>query len=205
MKFTRALPWILATAVLGALAGGFAARMLAQKPITLQSGTWLPQPRALAHFQLTDFDGRPFGNADLNGHSSLMFFGYTNCPDVCPTTLAVVRETLQRAPVAGLRFFFITLDPERDSNEVLKRYLGAFNSSFVGLSGGPPAVAPLLHSLAAAEAEKRTTPEGGYQVEHSATLYLLDTHGRLVAVYSPPLSAQGLGADLRSIVKAGVL
>ena len=205
MKFARALPWILATAVLGALAGAIAARMLAQKPITLHSGTWLPQPRALAGFELTDVDGRPFGNAGLQGHPSLLFLGYSYCPDVCPATLALVRETLQQHPVAGLRFFFISVDPQRDTPEVLKQYLGGFGSDFTGLSSdrGPPAA--LLRSLAAADPEREMAADGSYRLAHSATLYLLNARGELVAVFSPPLSAPALSADLRSISQAAVL
>ena len=204
MQLTRALPWIVTTAVLGALAGGLTARMLAQKPIALQSGTWLPQPRALAPFQLTDFDGRPYGNATLNGHPSLLFFGYSYCPDICPATLAILREVQRQAPLAGLQFLFITVDPARDTPAVLKQYLGTFSTAFVGLRAERGALTPLMHSLAA-DAERQALPDGNYQLTHSATLYLLDTHGRLAAVYSPPLSAANLSADLRTLAQASVL
>jgi protein SCO1/2 len=204
MRFARALPWIVLIAILGAFAGGLAARMLAQKPIALQSGTWLPEPRALPPFQLTDFDGRPYRNAELNGHPTLLFFGYTACPDVCPATLATVREVQRQAPLPGLRFLFITLDPDRDTAPVLKQYLGAYSHAFVGLSAGGEMLSPLLRSLAA-HTERAPLPGGQYQLTHSATLYLLDTHGRLVAVYSPPLSAAGLAADLRQLAQASVL
>jgi protein SCO1/2 len=204
MQLTRALPWIVTTAVLGALAGGLTARMLAQKPIVLRGGTWLPQPRALAPFQLTDFDGRAYGNAALNGHASLLFFGYTYCPDICPATLAMLRDVQRQAPMAGLRFLFITVDPERDTLAVLKQYLGTFSSEFTGLSASRGALRPLMRSLAA-DAERQGLPDGNYWLTHSATLYLLDTHGRLAAVYSPPLSAATLTADLRTLAQASVL
>ena len=204
MRFARALPWIVLIAILGAFAGGLAARMLAQKPIALLSGTWLPEPRALPPFQLTDFDGRPYRNAELNGHPSLLFFGYTACPDVCPATLAIVRELQRQAPLAGLRFLFITLDPDRDTAPVLKQYLSAYSREFVGLSAGGASLSPLLRTLAA-HSERQPLPGGQYQLEHSATLYLLDTHGRLVAVYSQPLTAAGLAVDLRHLAQASVL
>ena len=204
MKLDRALPWILATAVLGALAGGITARMLAQKAVTLQGGTWLPQPRALAPFQLTDFDGRPYGNTALNGHPSLLFFGYTYCPDVCPATLAMLRDLQRQAPLAGLQVLFITVDPERDTPSVLKHYLGSFSVDFIGLSAAPQALTALLHGLSAT-AERQATPGAGYRLAHSATLYLLDTHGRLAAVYSPPLAPAMLAADLRSLARSSRL
>ncbi len=204
MQFTRALPWIVTAAALGALAGGLTARMLAQKPITLQNGTWLPQPRTLPPVRLTDFDGRPFGNGTLQGHASLLFFGYTSCPDVCPATLAILRDVQRQAPIAGLQYYFITVDPERDTPVVLKQYLGTFSPQFVGLYAGRNALEPLMRSLAA-DTERRGLPAGNYQLIHSATLYLLDTRGRLAAVYSPPITAAVLSADLHTLAQAAVL
>ncbi len=204
MPLTRALPWIVTTAALGALAGGIAARMLAQKPIALQAGTWLPQPRALAHFELRDFNGRPYGNVALNGHPSLLFFGYTYCPDVCPATLAVLRDVQRQAPLPDLQVLFITVDPERDTPAVLKQYLGGFSTHFVGLSAGLDELAPLMRSVAAAS-EHEMRADGSYQLEHSATLYLLDSRGRLAAVFSPPLVAATLTGDLRALGQAALL
>jgi protein SCO1 len=204
MKLSRGLPWIVATAVLGALAGGIAARMLAQKPVVLQGGTWLPQPRALASFQLTDLNGRPYGNAALTGHPSLLFFGYTRCPDVCPATLAVLRDVQRQAPLAGLRYLFVSIDPEHDTPAALRQYLAAFSSAITGLYADQETLRPLLHSLSA-DATRQSLPGGDYRLSHSATLYLLDTHGRLTAVYSPPLSASTLSADLRAIGRSRML
>ena len=204
MPLTRALPWIVTTAVVGALAGGLAARMLAQKPIVLQSGTWLPQPRVLEPFRLRDFNGRPYGNADLQGHPSLLFFGYTSCPDICPATMAILRDVQRQAPLPELQVLFISVDPERDTAPVLKQYLGTFSDQFIGLSGDRDALRPLLHSLAAA-AQPGPRADGNYLLAHSATLYLLDRQGRLAAVYSPPLTVPALTADLRTVAQAAAL
>ena len=204
MKLSRPLPWVLATAVLSALAGGLMARMLAQKTVALQGGTWLPQPRALAPFTLTDVNGRPYGNAALNGHPSLLFFGYTYCPDVCPNTLAMLREVQRRLPLPGLQVLFISVDPERDTPAVLKAYLGSFDADFIGLHAEHDALTALLHDLAA-EATREPTAGASYRLAHSATLYLLDTRGRMVAVYSPPVTAAVLTADLRSLARASLL
>jgi protein SCO1/2 len=204
MKFTRALPWIAATALLGALAGGIAARMLTQKTPVLQAGTWLPQPLALPRFQMTDLNGQPYGNDALNGHPSLLFFGYTNCPDVCPATLAMLRDVQHQAPLAGLRIVFVSIDPERDVPAALREYLAAFSPDFIGLTGGQDALRPLLRSLSA-DAGRQSLPGGAYRLSHSATLYLLDTHGRLVAVYSPPLATGVLTADLRALGRSSFL
>lgn len=204
MQLKRALPWIVATAALGAIAGGLAARMLAQKPIALQSGTWLPQPRALARFEFRDFYGQGFDNAALNGHPSLLFFGYTNCPDICPGTMAILREVARQAPLPGLKVLFITVDPDRDTPAALKDYLGSFSKDFIGLSAGREGLLPLMRSMAAAS-ERETRADGSYQLDHSATLYLLDRRGRLAAIFSPPLAAATLSADLRSLAHSALL
>jgi protein SCO1 len=204
MNSVRAWSWIVATALLGVFAGGIAARMLAQKPIVLQGGTWLPQPRPLAKFQMKDFDGRPYGNDALHGHPSLLFFGYTHCPDVCPATLAVLRDVQRQTPLPGLRVLFITLDPERDTPPALRLYLGNFSGDFTGLYAGQDELGALLQSLSASS-ERQELPGGAYQLSHSATVYLLDTRGRLAAVFSPPLSAPTLAADLRALARSSLL
>jgi protein SCO1/2 len=93
------------------------------------------------------------------------------------------------------------VDPDRDTPAVLKEYLGSFSTRFVGLSASSEALASLMRSVAAA-AERDVRADGSYQLNHSATLYLLDTRGRLAAVFSPPLVATALSADLRAVARA---
>ena len=186
------------------LVGALLARMLGATSVPLQSGTWLPQPRALPEFHLQDLTGADFGPKSLRGHPTLLFFGFTNCPDVCPTTLATLTQVQRSAPLPGAQVVFITIDPERDSAASLQVYLGAFSSSFIGARGDAAALAPLLHSLGAI-AMRENLPDGSYTMDHSATLYLLDTAGRLVAVFSPPFSAPKLSADLQRIATAAHL
>jgi protein SCO1/2 len=204
MNLRRPLPVLLLTGLAGALAGVLVAHMLAQKSVALQGGTWLAQPRALARFQLTDLQGRSFDNHSLLGHASLVFFGYSNCPDVCPTTLATIQTVLRQAPIAGLQVLFVTINPERDTPAALSRYLRAFDPTVVGLYGSAAALAPLEQSLGAL-AERRDTTAGGYRFDHTATLYLLDERGRMAAVFTPPISATALGADLHTLAQASIL
>jgi protein SCO1/2 len=204
MNLRRPLYLLLLTGIAGALAGLLLARMLSQKSIVLQGGTWLPEPRTIASFQLTDLKGQPFGNRALLGHPSLLFFGYSNCPDVCPTTLATIEAALRRSPVTGLQVLFVTVDPERDTPAALASYLRAFGGHVVGLYGDRSARAPLEKSLGAL-AERRDGPAGGYRFEHTATLYLLDGRGRMAAVFTPPIAAAALGADLATLAKASIL
>ncbi len=96
-----------AAVLLGALLG----RMLATTSVPLQSGTWLPQPRLLPEFHLQDLAGADFSLKSLRGHPTLLFFGFTNCPDVCPTTLATLTQVQRSAPLPGAQVVFISIDP----------------------------------------------------------------------------------------------
>jgi protein SCO1/2 len=186
------------------LVGVLLARMLDATSVPLESGTWLPQPRTLPQFHLQDLSGADFGLERLRGHPTLLFFGFTNCPDVCPTTLATLAQVQRAPPLPGAQVLFISIDPERDSAASLQVYLGAFNNSFVGARGNAAALAPLLKNLGAI-AVRDNLPDGSYTMDHSATLYLLDTRGRLVAVFSPPFSAPKLSADLHRVAAAARL
>jgi protein SCO1/2 len=198
MKLRRLLPWLLLTSLAGAMAGALIAHMLTQSSVALQGGTWLGRPRALASFALTDTEGRSVTNDALRSHATLVYFGFTSCPDVCPATLATLRELRSLSPLADLRMWFITVDPDRDTPQALRDYLAAFGPGFVGLRAAPGALPALLHEFSAF-AGKREQPGGAYGVDHSATLFLLDSQARLVAVFSPPLQATVLGADLRTL------
>ena len=193
----RSVLLLLGLGVLAVAAGALLAHLLG-RGVALQSGTWLPRPRALAEFQLQDTSGRAFDLNSLRGHPTLLFFGFTNCPDVCPTTLATLAQLQRQAPLPAAETVFVSIDPERDSAGALRSYLGAFSDRFIGLRGDRAALAPLLRSLNAI-AVREDLPGGGYTMDHSATLYLLDTGGRLVAVFSPPFSQVALAADLRRV------
>ncbi|MCC7462636.1 MAG: SCO family protein [Gammaproteobacteria bacterium] len=184
-----------------AIAGVLVARLTSHAPLVLEGGTWLPQPRAVADFHLYDQNGRPRGAADLRGHPTLLFFGFTYCPDVCPTTLATLNAALARRPLPGLQVLFVSVDPERDSAAVIGSYLAAFNREFIGLRGDAQALQPLLQSLGAI-ALRQPLGGGGYTVDHTATLFLVDTRGRLAAVFTPPYSAERLAADFSRIARA---
>jgi len=178
--------------------------MLAQKSVVLHSGTWLPQRLSVASFALSDLSGRRYDNLALAGHPSLLFFGFTSCPDVCPATLAVLAELNRQPPLPGLQIVFVSVDPERDRPAALRPYLASFDPRFVGLAGSSDALAPLLHSLGTL-AERVTLPGGAHTIDHTATLYLLDRSGRTAAVFSPPFTAAGLRADLEQVARRAAL
>jgi protein SCO1 len=200
----RTILVILSIGLGAALAGLLVARLTTQTPVALEAGTWLPEPRTPAAFRLTDQTGRERSESDLQGHPSLLFFGFTFCPDVCPTTLAALTDALRRTPLPGVQVLFVSVDPERDTAASLKDYLGAFNRDFIGLRGDAQAMEPLMRSLGAI-AIRQPLGDGSYTMDHTATLYLLDTRGRLVAVFTPPFAPERLAADFDRIARSGRL
>jgi protein SCO1/2 len=182
-----------------AAAGYMVSRQLQYSAPELKSGTALPQPRALAAFSLQDHQGMTFGNAQLQGGPSLMFFGFTHCPDVCPTTLALMAQLARDPQLARLRMLFVTVDPKRDDQLTLQRYVTAFGGHLAGLRGEDAAVDPLLKSVGAIRSIQ-PLPGGDYSVDHSATLFYLDREGRLAAVFNPPFEPEQLRADLLALL-----
>jgi protein SCO1/2 len=193
----RSIVLLLSLGAVAIIAGAMLARLLSG-PVPLASGTWLPRARPLAEFHLHDLSGRDFSRDNLRGHPTLLFFGFTNCPDVCPTTLAMLAQLQRQPPLPSAEVVFVSIDPERDSAALLQVYLDAFSKDFIGLRGDQAALAPLLKSLSAI-AVRENLPGGGYSMDHSATLYLLDRDARLVAVFSPPFSTSALAADLHQV------
>ena len=186
-------------ALAAALAGYMVSRQLAHPLPQLESGTALPRPRALQPFSLTDQQGRAFGNAELAGHPSLVFFGFTHCPDVCPTTLALMAQLKRTPALARLQMIFVTVDPKRDDAAAMQAYVDAFGGNMVGLRGEDAALDPFLKNLGALRAIQ---PLAGsdYSVDHSATLFYLDAQGALAAVFTPPFEFTKLSADLSTLL-----
>lgn len=191
-------------AVLLALGLGIftAMRVYAPKaPLAVESGTVLNQPRALAPFALVDQDGAAFTNAALQGHWTLLFAGFTHCPDVCPTTLALMKQLAARVPSLGL--LFLSLDPERDTPEVLKRYVTYFSPAIRGVTAPKAQIDALCASLGLAYQKIPGANERDYTVDHSAALVLLDPQGRVAGYFQPPHKLDTLAADLARIVASG--
>jgi protein SCO1 len=188
---------LLAGAALSAgLAGYWLAQHVDRSGPRLASGTWLPQARPLPDFSLTDTSGHRLARADLAGAPTLLFFGFTHCPDVCPTTLLALAQARKRAAVARLRVLFVSIDPQRDTPALLGSYVHAFDPQFLGLTGEPRAVAQLAAASGVA-VNRVELPGGDYTMDHSAVVFLLDAQARMVAVFTPPFDAAALAADLR--------
>jgi protein SCO1/2 len=190
-----------AIAVVAAFAGVYVARMLNQPAVpSLESGTSLPQPRVLAEFNLVDTQGKPASTAALRGHPTLVFFGFTHCPDVCPTTLALLanvqKQVAQQDPaVSGIKVALISVDPERDTPEQLGSYIASFRGDFIGLTGSASEIVKATRAFGVAAA-RVDLGGGNYTMDHSAAVFALDSQARIVAVFTPPLSAAALSRDL---------
>jgi protein SCO1/2 len=166
------------------------------------SGFYLPEPMPLQDFALVDHGTRPFTRTDLEGHWTLVVFGYTHCPDVCPTTLAQVRDTLEllRQKDAGfaMRSVLVSIDPERDTPEQLAGYVGAFGAGIVGLTGSPGAVAAFAKQFKVMYAVTERLPDG-YFMDHSSAVALLTPDAELRALFGVPLRPATLADDLYAL------
>jgi len=132
-------------------------------------------------FALTDHTGKPRTLADFKGKAVVVFFGYTQCPDVCPTTMAEMATVMQKlGPLADqVQVLFITLDPERDTQELLANYVPAFDKRFIGLRGTPEQTAKTAKEFKVFYSKVPGTDPGSYTIDHTAGSYVFDRDGRL--------------------------
>ena len=194
---TKRFSWLLVAlgALCAAVAGFWLARELDSSAPQLASGTWLGIPRTVTDFQLTDSDGHPFTVQNLQGKPSLVFFGFTHCPDVCPTTLVKLAQVKKTAPLTGMQVLFITVDPQRDTPQAVGKYAHSFDPSFVGLTGDQAAIDKVTKAFAVA-AIRVDLPGGDYTMDHSAQVFLVNPQAQIVGVFSPPFDTRRLAQDL---------
>jgi protein SCO1/2 len=148
--------------------------------------------------QLTDQNGQPFSDQSLRGKPFLVFFGFTHCPDVCPTALFEVSEIMRRLgpDAARAAALFISVDPERDTPAVLKEYLSSFDPNLQALTGDPAAIAAVAKAYRVYY--KKVPLEGeDYTLDHTALVYLMDKQGRFVAPFNIKRPPEAAAADLR--------
>ncbi len=191
--------WIFASAA-AAIAVGAGAAIYARLSATLEldAGTVLPDPRPIGEFALLDQRGRPFGPAALENRWSLLFTGFTHCPDVCPTTLALLASLRSRIGNPPLQIVFVSVDPERDTPDAIASYLAHFDPAFVGVTGAGADIERFTKALGLAQV--RNPGVGGeYTVDHSAALVLIDREVRVAGYFLPPHDERALAADLQRL------
>jgi protein SCO1/2 len=187
--------WLVIAGALALIAGILAAVYLsAPKTLTIQSGTLLQQPRALPEFSLIDQDGAAFTREQLLGHWTLIFPGFTYCPDVCPTTLAMLKNVeSQLGPRAEqLRVAMFSIDPER--------YVSHFSPRFQGVTVAEPGLRSMAQTLGVAYIKVPGDTADSYTMDHSAALILINPRAELAGYFTTPLQAPALLADLKQII-----
>jgi protein SCO1 len=153
-------------------------------------------------FHLVDQNGKPFTDADLKGKWHLVFFGYTHCPDVCPTTLndlSVALDKLGKAQRADIKVVFISVDPARDTPAILKSYVSNFDAPIIALTGTAAEVKQAAKDYHVYYA-KHPRSDGGYDMDHSAFVYVMDPDGHFTATLSPENTADDIEATLHKLV-----
>jgi len=195
MKVSRNLTAIIAVVVIALVAVG--ARLAVWSGHSTDNAS---VPTIGGSFTLTDQDGKTVSDTDFRGRYTLIFFGYTFCPDVCPTTLSTVAGALDKLPpaeAAKVVPIFISIDPERDTAPVMHDYVRAFSPAIVGLTGSPDAIAKVAKAFKVYAAKVKGDAPDRYTMDHSAILYLMGPDGRFVAHFTHGVSAEDLAAGLR--------
>ena len=194
MDRTAARPLVIVTAFTGSLLIGLLMMLWAMGGVR-----GVTAPAAIGGpFQLTDQSGATVTEKDLQGHPTLIFFGFTHCPDVCPTSLFEMSEILRAMGKDADRVnaYFISVDPERDTAAAMKDYLSSFDPHLKGLTGDPAAIQKVLSEYRV-YAKKVPLKDGDYTMDHTALIYLMDRDGKFVAPFNLSRKPEEAAADLK--------
>lgn len=194
MDRTAARPLVIVTAFAASLLIGLMVMLWA-----LGGVRGVTAPAAIGGpFQLTDQSGQTVTEKSLQGRPSLIFFGFTHCPDVCPTALFEISEILHAMgnDADRVNAYFVSVDPERDSKDAIKDYLSSFDPHLKGLTGDPEAVAKVL-SAYRVYAKKVPLKDGDYTMDHTALTYLMDRDGKFVAPFNLNRPPEVAAAELK--------
>jgi protein SCO1/2 len=171
----------------------------------ITTATILKPKNAVTNFSLTDTTNQPFTEKSLLGQWTLMFFGYAQCPEICPKTLITITELWKQVP-QDLHFVFVSLDPESDTVQILRDFLGRFNPEFRGLTGEAAVIQKLAKAcgIYSWQDPKTNDPSKPKMIDHSATLLLINPQGQLHAVFSPPYHPEIMAKDLKQILSTPI-
>lgn len=190
---------IAAIAIIAIALGTWTSYRLVAPPPVPRVATVLPAPAELPHFALLDQDGRAIGREVFAGQWDLVFFGFTHCPDICPLTLQVLSTAQQQLADAGQtplpRIVLVSVDPERDTPELMRRYVTYFGENNVGITGELEEIRKLTSGLGIFF-EKTAEQDGNYSVDHSSVVLLLNPAGEMHALFAAPHDAANFVHDL---------
>jgi protein SCO1/2 len=199
----------IAIVALLALIGGFSISwfLSSNKPVELEAGLWFgDQARALPEFELVNHDNQPLTRSSLNGKWSLIFFGYTHCPDICPVSLQTMAEMLAAIEdpdvLAAMQVYFVSVDPERDKPEILAAYVTYFNPAFIGATATQEKLTPLTRSLGIAhDIRNKSEASTDYDVDHSSAIVLINPQAEFAGLFGAPHDALAMARDMTRIVE----
>ena len=192
---------VLAFLLVGVVAAGV---FLFSEPASLR-GTAYTEPYPPApQFELTRGNGSRFRLSDARGKIVMLFFGYTSCPDVCPTTMAELKTALDEVgddQVKDVKVVFVTVDPERDTSERVQEYVNHFDQDFIGLSGTEPELAEVWNEYGVFRQVVEGTSAAGYLVDHTARVTLIDQEGNLRVSYGFDTPVEDIVHDLKLLLR----
>ncbi len=205
-KKNREYLWAIPGILIAALIWYFFPPSSQIQPPALAKATLLPDAKPIQPFELKTSTGQAFTKATLEGHWSFLFFGFTHCPDVCPTTMQSLATSLKRMTAAKPdlvlpQVIFISVDPERDNMHRLKQFVGYFNKDFIAVSGAPEQINSLSGQLGIIYAKVKNSPTSNYLVDHSAAILLIDPDGQFRALFSAPHDPDKISNDYLAIKK----
>lgn len=168
----------------------------------MQSGTRLPNPRAIPDFELLGSNDAAFTPADLAGQWSVVFVGFTHCPDICPNTLALLKTVRARLAEQQreLQVVFLSVDPQRDTPEAIRNYVNYFGEGFVGATGPVEQLEKLGQAMGFVFLKAPGDDPDNYNIDHSAALIVTNPDGRVAAYFTPPLRADALVEDFSRLI-----
>ncbi len=192
---------IVVVLVFALAAGLVASRWLMDRTLETDAAQRYPVARTIADFQLHTADGQPFTRADMEGRWNLLFFGFTNCPDVCPDTMAVLAQSMEQLRLMRReqlpQVIFVSVDPDRDQGELLADYVSWFDEDFAAVTGSDAQLQALARQLGIVYFHEAPDPDTGfYNVDHSASVLIVDPEARLYGRFPHPLIAEQVTADL---------
>ena len=202
---TRRNVFIAAVAVIGITTGTWLSYQLMSPPPVTQTVTMLPAPAELPEFALLDHNGQAIGREVFEGHWNLVFFGFTHCPDVCPLTMRVLADAKNQLAAIGQgpvpRIVLVSVDPERDTPEIMSQYVGYFGDGNLGITGELEEVRQLTNALGIFY-EKSSLNGADYSVDHSAVVLVVNPSGQFHALFGAPHEAVNFVHDLPIIMAA---
>ncbi len=159
-----------------------------------------PDPIVLQTFSLTDQNNRPFTLEELKNKNTLLFFGYTSCPDICPTTLTVLNQVYKQLE-KNINVVFVSVDPQRDTTAKLLDYMEYFNKDFLGVTGSKKEIDQFTKQFNAGYIIEEKTSDDNYLVSHTSSIFLINSELNIIAAFSPPHYAKTIVSQLKMIGK----